>query len=317
MIDAMAVAKQIQTLLHERRGLRVSCVDCSKMSCDSMFANLAGTLGSEFDLVVFVQGPRGVFSELRDEVLGKKPVGKDKDPPYMIVVASDHFFTFSREDPNSIPAYLLRWHEKKTDPDGWACVVCMNKNSDCDERHFFATCPRCACKMCSACFPSLIFHESEACQRNLLRCPQCRHIALACDVLHLDTIGLRLQQSEARSLWAVFRAALTARPDRRTGLVVVRPGGDATIIADVSMAGRDRRVRVESPHWRLAIEWMKVEGTLIGVGSLPERGRSVGAPALERFDVDPAGRAYMSLGGGRVLEINRGVGWPYVCGVYL
>jgi hypothetical protein len=301
----MEVAKEIQSLLHDRCDLRVACVSSETMDCKSMLVLMHDSLEIEFDVMVFVNGRSGVFSKIQCMVLGK--MSGEQVAPHMIVVAPDHFFAFTREDPCTIPAYLLRWHEKKSDPSGWECVVCMTPGGA-----GYATCPICACKICIDCFPSLVYYESEACHENMFQCPQCRKVSMACDVLHVE---MPCQQMGAKllSLWSVLRSALSGRPDRRSGLVLIKLD-EMTLVADASM-GADNRVHIESPHWRLAVKSMKEKGTIIGVGSLPEHGRSVGAPALERFDVDPLGRAYLSMGKGRVLEID--MGWKYICGVHL
>ena len=268
-------------------------------------------LGDVKESMAVLTGCSAGLGLLRDVLLGPS----DAQSPYMIVVSVDHVFSFCRDDPDSIPGYLARWLEQKR---GGNCRCCV---CDCvcdevtqpqpEEFHPAQTCSQCAgccAKVCMDCFPSLPYAESEDSALLAFSCPVCRKQALACDAVRMP---LPLCGGP-KKLWAMLRTCLLEAGRERCGLVVAQPGS-VTAVCDVAL-GRDGRV-VVAPHRRAAERLMSVKGTVIGVGELPSHGRPAGQAAAERAAVDPQGRAFVSCGGGRVVELANG--WRYVRSVFL
>ena len=265
--------------------------------------------------LVAVTGDPAELHAIRGTLLGDT----DAPPPYLVAIARTQIFSFCRRDPSTIPAYLRRWYAGMTSDDdaqNSACVVCGSVAAYPNMGH--PSCSRCSARTCLDCFPSLVCAEADDSARRVFECPGCRNQALACDLVHLPQPA---EDAVPDDVWALVRAAVGSRgmtstststsssTSSGTGLVVAKPAS-CTLVADV-----DARGRVDSPHWRLARRLVAQKGVVVGVGALPAHGRPAETPVREKFPVDPHGRAFLCLGGGRAVELP--AGWRYLCCVYL
>lgn len=259
--------------------------------------------GATCDLVAVV-GTSADLRALSRLLLGEGGGGDTCDPPYLVAIGRTRIFAFSRADPSTLPTFLRRWYAGMAGGDGETCVVCGTVAVYPEVGH--PSCSQCCTRTCMDCFPSLVCAEAEDSAWRVFECPGCRSKAVTHDLVHLPHPA---DGALPGDVWDLVRATLRSQGRTKTGLVVAKQAM-CTLVADV-----DARGRIDSPHWRRARRMAAQKGVIVGVGTLPPHGRQVGTPAREKFQVDPAGKAFICLGGGQAVELEGG--WRYACCVFM
>ena len=149
--------------------------------------------------------------------------------PKLMIFSKERWFTFVREDVDTIPAYFRRWFCNNVEAGGPVCVVCTLGVGD-----VRASCSRCGAETCSACFPSIVKHddgddEGDVAAIKVYTCPCCRHVKPAIDAI------APVVDYDARpaKVWDAITSALMQHPGHRTGLVVAKH--PCVVVADARL----------------------------------------------------------------------------------
>jgi hypothetical protein len=279
--------------------LRVQRIHASKNDTVIKIINQTVKELTSSNYLVLLHGHGKLLAELRNTLLGS-PVEYISDP-YLVIIAENNIMTYSRPDMSDILPGLIRWYESTHDNN---CIIC---NHDCciDKCGYpdFLSCITCFTKICYDCFPSLVFDNKDG--TKMCKCPKCRIVGVASDNVHIPpTIGKTMK------MWSAIKECVQ---DKNIGFVIVKPSSTILVADIMRRKERKEQLKINSPHWKLALALMNEEGIIIGIGELPLHGRRVDQPDNSRFEVDPKGRAFLTMGDGNVMEIEKG--WRYLCSV--
>ena len=199
----------------------------------------------------------------------------------------------------------------------------------CIVREAAASCKWCHADICHEClvkmvFPVLRMKNSTTTTTNknnstteevlVFRCPSCieEHVS--------ESIVARPGTTKAKKTWQAMRSCFDDYDgDHEDYLdVIVAVPGKKTLRCRAEISSRDpARVLLTGAASAEAHKVLRQEdGFVIGIGRLPDASRTYGRPDphVAMSWVDPKGRAFLSLGDGRVAEMERG--WRYVRQVY-